>query len=100
MIKTTVDQNTFIKEFEYYNREDQFTNEGLKALHNYIENISEETGEDIELDVIALCCNYTEYTNLAEVQENYSNIDDLEDLENHTVVIEIPGTDRLIIENY
>ena len=35
-----------------------------------------------------------------EVKENYQDIETLEDLQNNTSVIEIPNTDRLIIQAY
>ena len=29
---------------------------GWKAIGNYLEELSEDTGEDIEIDIIAICC--------------------------------------------
>jgi len=39
-----------------------FTYEGLTLLHDYLEQYEEETGEELELDVIALCCDFSEDT--------------------------------------
>ena len=41
-------------------RPDNFSYEGMQALFDYLEQIEEDTGEEIELDVIALCCDYSE----------------------------------------
>ena len=82
------------------NRNEHFTCEGKRALFDYLEECEESIGEEIELDVIALCCEYTEYKNLAEFQESYSDIESVNDLENNTTVIPIDGTEGFIIQNY
>lgn len=48
------------KNWETY--KDNFTYEALKALFSYFEEYEEATGEDIELDVVAICCDWSEYT--------------------------------------
>ena len=32
---------------------------GWKAIGNYLEELSEDTGENIEIDIIAICCEYS-----------------------------------------
>jgi len=81
-------------------RKNQFTYEGKKALFEHLEQYEEETGKGIELDTIALCCDYAEYEDLKELQDSYPDIKSMEDLENHTTVIKTEGTDRFIIQNY
>ena len=55
----------------------------------------------MEFDVIALCCEYTEYDNLKELQEAYSDeYKTLQDLEETTQVIRIPDTERFIILDF
>ena len=75
-----------------------FTYEGKRALFDYLEEYEESTGEKIELDTIALCCEYSEYENLEEVQANYTDIKSLEDLQDHTQVIEFDG--GIIIQDF
>jgi len=43
-----------------------FSYDGKKALFEYLENYEEETNKEIELDPIALCCEYTEYESINE----------------------------------
>ena len=81
-------------------RKNTFTYEGKQALYDYLTDLEEDTGEPIELDTVALCCEYTEYSDLAELQKNYSDIESIEDLQNHTQVIEIPNSDGFIIQDY
>ena len=41
-------------------RPDNFSYEGLRALFEHCEEYERDTGEPVELDVIALCCDVTE----------------------------------------
>ena len=49
---------------------DQFSYEGLEILFDYLDNYSDENGEPIELDVVALCCEYYE-SSIEELIGNY-----------------------------
>jgi len=89
----------FTDRFRDHDRQDQFSYEGKKALFEYLEDYEEQTGEEIELDVIALCCKFTEYGSLEELQKNYTDIEDLEDLNYHTLVIMI-DEESFIIQDF
>ena len=43
-------------------RPNHFSYEGIKDLFNWIKQMEEDTGEEQELDVIALCCDFIECT--------------------------------------
>ena len=90
MIVNTIDQCLFRQTFHNYGRSDQFSHEGLNALFDYLEELSEDTGANIELDVIALCCEFTEYADLEEIKSNYfkTALDTLDDLSDYTQVIQ------------
>jgi hypothetical protein len=60
----------FIDAFRRHGREDQFSYEALEALFKYLEEIEEDTGEPVELDVIGLCCEYQE-ADVDEIIEEY-----------------------------
>ncbi len=79
---------------------DNFSYEGKKALFEYLEEYEESAGEEIELDTIALCCEYTEYDSLKELQADYTDIKSMEELEEHTMVIPIEGSEGFIIQQY
>lgn len=66
-----VSEYDFERAFIDMNRKEQFTYEGKKALYEYLEQLSDDMGEDIELDVIALCCEYSEYATADEAAANY-----------------------------
>lgn len=52
-------------------RPNNFSYEGLRALFDYLEQLEEDTGEEIELDVIALCCEYSEIEEYEEAYKEY-----------------------------
>ena len=76
-----------------------FSYEGKIALFNYLEEYEEETGEKIEFDLIALCCDYTEYESIEKVLENYEQIKNIDDLRDNTQVIELENG-GIIIQNF
>jgi len=98
-MKQSVNFTDFTKAFHDHGRGTQFTYEGLKALFEHLEDYEDDTGEEIELDVIALCCDYVEYDNLEAIQEDYIDIEDMADLEDATYVIPV-GAHSFIIANY
>jgi hypothetical protein len=57
----TVDNHTFRQHFEDYGRASQFSYDGLDLLFDYLEECEDERNET-ELDVIAICCDYSEDT--------------------------------------
>ena len=105
MIKT-INQYDFIDAFRKMGRENNFSYNGLVALYEYLEMLGDDLGQPIELDVIALCCEYAEYDNLEEFQADYgrefSNIDKRfkYSIEDTTTMIPIEGTDGFIIQNF
>jgi hypothetical protein len=85
----------FFKSDTYKNN---FSYDALRALYDYLEEYEESTGETIEFDPIALCCEWSEYDNIKEVKKNYTNIKNLDDLKDHTQVIELDKGGLLVAE--
>ena len=84
---------------------DNFSYSGKKALYNYLIDFEEDTGEELELDPIAFCCDFTEYESFEELQKDYDYIETIDELKDKTVVIPIEDiygkqTDGLIIQNF
>ena len=57
----TVTNYDFHDAFRDAGREDQFTYEALDELFEYYEQLEQELGEQIELDPVAICCEWSEY---------------------------------------
>ena len=87
-MKTTVNQSEFIDAFHRYDRYEQFGYDALCSLFDYLEQMEEDTGEEMELDVIALCCDYS-VDSVADIAGNYSiDIADMDDDEARSAVLE------------
>ena len=99
MIKT-INEYDFIDAFKKMGRTDNFSNSGLIALYEYLTMLGDDLGQPIELDVIALCCEYAEYDNLEEFQADYSeDYQTIGDIESDTTVIMI-DYDSFIIQQF
>ena len=99
-MKKAVYQNEFVKEFDEYNRSENFSVEGRIALFDYLEQYEEETGEEIELDVVALCCEYSEYKSLEEFNNDYGKeFETIDEVADYTQVINVDD-ERFIIQAF
>lgn len=100
-MKKTINFYDFTEAFKKAGRGNQFTYSGLRTIFDCIEDYENEAHEEIELDVIAICCEYAEYENIAEFwlvydQEDYPDIDAIE---NNTQVMMI-DEEAFIIEQF
>ena len=96
-MKQAVNLYEFKQAFADYGRKDNFSYDGLEVLFNYLQDYEESTCTEIDLDVIAICCDYTEST-IEEVLNNYG-LNSLEELEEQTIVIPV-NEDEIIYLNY
>ncbi len=101
-----VNEYTFRERFmRSDNYKHNFSFQGLHTLFEYLEDYEDDTGEEIEFDMVALCCKYTEYDSLKDFNADYAGTpgnncwkyETLDDIREETVVIEIPDTERFII---
>ncbi len=69
-MKTTVSRYDFERAFIDAGRRNTFTYDGLNLLFDYLEQYEEDCGTEIELDVVALCCEYDENT-WQDIADNY-----------------------------
>lgn len=96
-MKMAVNISMFHEIFNKMGRGDQFSSKALNKLFEYLEEYEDSTGEQIELDVVALCCDYIEST-IKEALDNYG-LDSIDQLRDHTQVIEIDD-ETIIYQNY
>lgn len=69
-MKQTVTFSTFVDAFRAAGRESQFSYDALSVLWDYFEQYEEDCGEELELDVVAICCDYAEGT-VADTAQDY-----------------------------
>ena len=104
-MKQTVNEYQFQDTFVRMNRKENFSHAGLSALYDYLTDMEEAIGEELELDVIALCCDYSEH-DLEGLQREYGDYqgeqwESMEEvitwLEDRTTVIRVDD-DRVIVQ--
>lgn len=98
-MKTTINKSEFVEAFDNMNRSENFSRAGRESLFDYLEQYEQDCGTEIELDVIALCCEYSEYDNFAEFQKDYNGYNeytDITDIEQVTTVIRIDDESFII----
>lgn len=107
-MKQTIGFCQFCDAFRDADRKENFSYEGKRVLFDYFEDMESQTGEDMELDVIAICCDYSELStediireyNIDITNDDCEPITDDEELEelvrdylndNTCIVGEVPG---------
>ena len=98
-MKQTINEYQFTEAFKRI-RTNNFSYEGLKALFEWFEELENDTGEEMELDVIAICCEFTEYENLKQYNDEYGNeCEEIDEIADDTTLIKIDD-ERFIIQQY
>ncbi len=70
-MKQTINFSDFVDAFRAYDRYDQFGYQALMVIFEYLEEYEESTGEELELDVISICCEFST-DNWMDIASNYS----------------------------
>lgn len=94
MMIQTITETMFKDQFKAL-RPDNFSYEGLSALYNFLDDMGES--EPVELDVIAICCDFSEEP-LQDILDNYG-LDSLEELQEHTMVVAVLD-DSIVYQTY
>ena len=76
-MKTTVYFSEFCDYFRKI-RPDNFSYQGLRVLFDYLEEIDNSCGEESELDVIGLCCDFAE-SDWKTIAAEYDSLSDCRD---------------------
>ena len=97
-MKQTMNEFDFKNEFKKI-RPQNFSYDGLTVLYDHLIQFEEDTDQELEFDPIAFCCEYTEFDSFEDVKKNY-DVEDLEHLEQNTIVLKIPNSEKLIVQNY
>jgi hypothetical protein len=99
-MKQSVNFYAFRDAFRSHGREEQFTHDGLCALFDYLEELEADIGMEFELDVVALCCGYQEYKDLADYNEQYgTDHEDIDAIRDDCQVIEIDNESFICSEH-
>lgn len=84
---------------------ESFTWAGAMALAEYLENLEEDTGQEMELDPIGIRCDFSEYESLEDWHNDYhrdesfeSDEESREYIQNHGTLIEFD--DGIIVSSF
>ena len=78
-MKQTINFWQFSDMFITMDRKNNFPGNGLAVLWDYLEEFEKDTGEEIELDVVALCCDFSQ-DHWRDIADNYRiDLDGLDD---------------------
>jgi hypothetical protein len=86
----TIDCYEFARAFEASDSyKNNFTRPALMALYDYLQEYEDIQGEKYEFDMVALCCEYSEYTTACECAIDHGyNVDTLTDDEPEAKALE------------
>ena len=62
--------------------------EGAQAMAEYLEQLEEDIGEEFEMDIVAIRCEFSEYS-FRDIQDNYDYIEELKDASDLDEMIEV-----------
>ena len=103
-MKQNATESDFVDGFDRVGRSENFSRQGRRALYEYLTELEESCGEELEYDPVAVCCDYSEYAGAVEAAEDFGwegrDPDDDEDaaeesalrwLDDRTTVVRHPG---------
>ena len=86
-MKTSINFSQFCDAFRDMGRNDNFSYAGKRALFDYLEQYEEECDCEVELDVIALCCEYIEQGLDGIINDYAIDVSDAEDDEEKAEIV-------------
>lgn len=116
-MKTTITSSSLVEAFRNYGRMDNFSVEGLEMLFDYFEQYEQDCGVEMELDVVAICCDFSE-SSIENIIQDYdidvSEADDADEedkldiiqeivldyLNDHTSVVGVTSSGDVIYQNF
>jgi hypothetical protein len=70
-MKQSINFSQFVDAFHAYDRYDAFGYQALRVIFDYLEQYEQDCNEELELDVIAICCDYN-VNDAATIARDYS----------------------------
>lgn len=72
-----------------------------EAMAEYLEQLAEDMGEAIKLDIVAIRCDYSLMDDVADFNSQYDKeCETLDDIREYTTVISIEGSESFIIQDF
>lgn len=90
----TIDPSELYRMADRMGRADNFGYKGWRAIGDYLEDLSEDTGENIEIDIVAICCEYSMAESADGVFYDYDHLHGV-DLPEEETWEEMPEDEKL-----
>ena len=109
IVDTVSNSHAFRVAFETMGRGNQFSYHGFDLLFDYLDELSNDMGENIELDPVSISCDYAEYTFDEYLKEAGSDHEDdpesdwddrvqaIADYIGHSVAVQDEANDVIIV---
>jgi len=95
-MKQSINVYQFREAFRSHEREN-FSYEALGYLFDWLEQYEADNGEEIEMDVIGLCCDFAE-DNIDNIIDNYGlSVTGLDEVEKHAYVSDYLNKETIVI---
>jgi len=100
-IKKDVTRYDFHEEFKQCGRGDQFSSEGLDLIYDYLNDYALTEDSNIDLDVIAICCDFAEYDSLKDFQCDYGDeYVSMDMIDHNTILLQNNNSDTFVIQQF
>ena len=87
-MKKTISHYDWMREWDESYRAGQFSRKALSALWDYYEDWENDAGEELELDIVAVCCEFSEYESIEDYnKQNNDTAEDWNDIDIFTIVL-------------
>lgn len=95
-MKTIVSEYQFVDSFRHAGRETQFSVPARRALFAHLEAFEDDTGTELTLDPIGICCEFAEHSSAISASKEYGQSFETESealdwLREQTQVVEFDG---------
>jgi len=92
-----ISKSEFIGAFRDHGREDSFSYEAFSMLYNYFVNMEDDMGTPIELDVVAIDCEYSELEFDEIVSYHGVDVEDMDEDEIEEEVTEFLCNNTMVV---
>lgn len=89
-LSQTVNFSMFVDAFKKAGRDEQFSYRAMRELFDYIDDYMDDDETPIELDVVALCCEWSELSE-EDIRDYYDATPD--ELQDRTTVLVVEQSD-------
>lgn len=96
-MKQSINFFQFVYAFHAHDRYDSFGYDGLRIIFDYLEQYEQDCNEEIELDVIAICCDYNMMAIEDIVKEYRIDVSDVDEEDVEEYVLDYLNDNTMVL---